>query len=167
MKMNNKLKELKENLELISELQIAVNTKMKARDGKRLLSRKEILVLEEETIKLEKNANVDTHCSHLKEGKLIVRTSVDYNTYETFTVEEEKAEVETTATQETQNQIEKILGFEVVEIERTGAELIEESTIYNEEETISVEKLTDDTYYVLSREDKDSDWEIVGYFKEV
>lgn len=62
-------------------------------------------------------------------------------------------------------EIEAILGLKVVEIESTGAELIEENAQYNSEGTICVERLEDETYYVTKLE---SDaWETVGYYAEV
>ena len=65
-----------------------------------------------------------------------------------------------------QGEVEKILGFEIVEVEPTDAELTDR-VLYNEKETLSIETLTDETFYVLSRIDENSDWEMVGYFREV
>lgn len=70
------------------------------------------------------------------------------------------------------NTISKILGFEVESVQAeeiqnfNNLEIVEASGQYNKEETISVEKLSDnETYYVMIREN--GDWCFEGYYKEV
>lgn len=61
----------------------------------------------------------------------------------------------------------KMLGLEVKEVEiNEDLQIIEDSAIYNQEDTISIEKLSDDlTFYVTVK--VDGYWEFEGYYQEV
>ena len=69
-------------------------------------------------------------------------------------------------------EVEALLGFEVVKLteeEDKGnvfdLEIVEASAIYNKEQTISIEILSDnETYYVMIL--KNGDWTFEGYFQE-
>ena len=65
------------------------------------------------------------------------------------------------------NKISEMLGIEVKEVEiNEDLQIIEGSAIYNEEETISIEKLSDgETFYVTVKVNEF--WEFEGYYQEV
>ena len=66
-----------------------------------------------------------------------------------------------------ENKISKVWGIKVKEVEiNEDLQIIEGSAIYNEDDTISIEKLSDDETYCVTVK-VNGFWEFEGYYQEV
>lgn len=65
--------------------------------------------------------------------------------------------------------VEEVLGFEVVEIAREEVsdelKILEELTEYNEDNTVSIEVLSDESTYYITRMDDGHEGEFIAYYR--